>query len=65
MVSRMAEQASRQAEAEAMQQSVLEMEPSSAAKEAEEKCTRNRTALLKLLRSTYFLVKNHIPHTTT
>ena len=57
MVSRMAEQA--------MQQSVLEMQLSSAAKEAEEKRTRNRTVLLKLLRSTYFLVKNHIPHTTT
>ena len=56
-VSRMAEQAK--------QQNVFEMQLSSAAKEAEEKRTRNRSVLLKLLRSTYFLVKNHIPHTTT
>ena len=55
-VSRMAEQAKKR--------NVLEMQISVAAKEAEEKRTRNRTVLLKLLRSTYFLVKNHIPHTT-
>ena len=56
-VSRMAEQAK--------QKNVLEMQLSSATKEAEEKRIKNRSVLLKLIRSTYFLVKNHIPHTTT
>ena len=44
--------------------SVLELQCSSAAHEATELRQRNREVLLKLLRSTYFLVKNRIPHTT-
>ena len=45
-------------------QSVLELQCSVAAQEATELRQRNRDVLLKLLRSTYFLVKNRIPHTT-
>ena len=45
-------------------QSVLELQYSVAAQEAAELRQRNRDVLLKLLRSTYFLVKNRIPHTT-
>ena len=44
--------------------SVLELQRAGAAKEAAERRQRNRDVLLKLLRSTYFLVKNRIPHTT-
>ena len=44
--------------------SVLELQCSSAAHEATELRQRNREVLLNLLRSTYFLVKNRIPHTT-
>lgn len=56
-VSRMAEQAK--------QHNVFEMQLSSAAKETKENRSRNRSVLLKLLRSNFFLVKNHIPHSTT
>ena len=45
-------------------QSVLELQCSCAAQQATEQKERNRDVLLKLLRSTYFLVKNRIPHTT-
>ena len=45
--------------------SVLELQCSSAAREAAEKRQKNRHVLLKLLRSVYFLVKNRIPHSTT
>ena len=45
-------------------QSVLELQCSSAAREAVEQRQRNRDVLLKLLRSVYFLVKNRIPHMT-
>ena len=46
-------------------QNVLQMQCFAAAKESEEKRIRNREILLKLIRSVYFLAKNHIPHTTT
>ncbi len=45
--------------------SALELQCSSAAREAAEKRQKNRHVLLKLLRSVYFLVKNRIPHSTT
>ena len=48
-----------------MGKSVLELQCSSAAREAAERRQRNNDVLLKLLRSVYFLVKNRIPHTTT
>ena len=44
-------------------QSVLQMHCSAAAKELEERKERNKIIMLKLFRSIYFLVKNHIPHT--
>ena len=44
--------------------SVIELQCSSAAQEATELRLRNRDVLLKFLRSTYFLAKNRIPHTT-
>ena len=44
--------------------SVLELQCSGAAQESTELRQRNQDALLKFLRSTYFLVKNRIPHTT-
>ena len=44
--------------------SVLDLQCSSAAQEDTELRQRNREVLLKLLRSTYFLGKNRIPHTT-
>ena len=47
------------------QQSVLQLQCSAAAKEAEEKKVRNRAIILKLLRSIYFLAKNRLPLTTT
>ena len=43
---------------------VLEIQCSSAVLQAVESKQRNRDVLLKLLRSTYFLAKNRIPHTT-
>ena len=45
-------------------QSVLEMHCSAAARRLQERKERNKTILLKLLRSVYFLVKGHIPYTT-
>ena len=47
------------------EQSVLQLQCSAAAKEAEEKRAKNRTIVLKLLRSIYFLDKNRLPLTTT
>ena len=44
--------------------SVLELQCSAAAKEAADTVQRNRSILLKLMRSIYFLAKNRIPHTT-
>ena len=44
--------------------SVLELQCSAAAMEAACRAEINRSFLLKLLRSIYFLVKNKIPHTT-
>ena len=44
--------------------SVLELQCSSAAREATERLQKNREVLLKLMWSVYFLVKNRIPHTT-
>ena len=43
--------------------SVLELQCSAAAMEAACRAEINRSFLLKLLRSIYFLVKNKIPHT--
>ena len=45
--------------------SVLKLQHSAAAMEATCRAERNRSILLKLLRSIYFLAKNKIPHTTT
>ena len=45
-------------------QSVLELQCSSAAREAAERRQKNRDVVLKLLRSVYFLTKHRIPHTT-
>ena len=47
------------------QQSVLQLQCSAAAKEAEEKKVQNRAIILKLLRSIYFLAKNRLPLITT
>ena len=47
------------------QQSVLQLQCSAAAKEAEQRRVKNRTVLLKLLRSIYFLAKNRLLLTTT
>ena len=44
--------------------SVLELQRSAAAKEAACRAERNRSIVLKLMRSIYFLAKNKIPHTT-
>ena len=44
--------------------SVLELQCLSAAQQTAERRQRNRDVLLKLLRSTHFLAKNRIPHTT-
>ena len=44
---------------------VLDLQCSAAAQEVQERRQKNRCILLKLLRSTYFLVKDQIPHTTT
>ena len=49
----------------AEQESVLELQRSSAMRSLNEKKARNRMIVLKLLRSVYFLVKHRIPHTTT
>ena len=46
------------------EQSVLQLQCSAAAKEAEERRAKNRNIVLKLLRSIYFLAKNHLPLTT-
>ena len=47
------------------QQNVIEMQCAGAAKQAEEQKKKNREIILKLMRSIYFLAKNHIPHPTT
>ena len=47
------------------EQSVLQLQCSAAAKEAEERSAKNRNVVLKLLRSIYFLAKNRLPLTTT
>ena len=47
------------------EQSVLQLQCSAAAKEAEERRAKNRNIELKLLRSIYFLAKNCLPLTTT
>ena len=47
------------------QQNVIEMQCAGAAKQAEEQKKKNRENILKLMRSIYFLAKNHIPHSTT
>ncbi|KAI6654447.1 Zinc finger MYM-type protein 1-like [Oopsacas minuta] len=44
--------------------SELELQCSAAAKEAACRAERNRSIVLKLMRSIYFLTKNKIPHTT-
>ena len=44
---------------------VLDLQLAASAKQAEELRQRNRSILLKLLRSVYFLAKSRIPHTTT
>ena len=41
------------------------MQCAGATKQAEEKKKKNREIILKLMRSIYFLAKNHIPHSTT
>ena len=43
----------------------MDLQLAASAKQAEELRQRNRSILLKLLRSVYFLVKSRIPHTTT
>ena len=45
-------------------QSVVQLQCSSAAREAAERRQKNRDVLQKLLRSIYFLTKHRIPHTT-
>ena len=47
------------------EQSVLQLQCSAAAKEAEERRAKNRNIVLKLLRSIYFLAKNCLSLTTT
>ena len=47
------------------EQSVLQLQCSAAAKEAEERRAKNRNIVLKLLRSIYILAKNYLPLTTT
>ena len=47
------------------QQNIIEMQCTSAAKQAEEQKKKNREIILKLMRSIYFLAKNHIPHSNT
>ena len=47
------------------QQNVIEMQCAGAAKQAEEQKKKNREIILKLMRSIYFLAKNHIPHSIT
>ena len=44
------------------QQNVIEMQCAGTAKQAEEQRKKNREIILKLMRSTYFLAKNCIPH---
>ncbi len=46
-------------------QSVVAMYTSAATQEIEKKKEKNRSILLKLFRSVYFLVKNRIPHSNT
>ena len=55
----------RMAEQAANVGNVLDLQLAASAKQAEELRQRNRSILLKLLRSVYFLAKSHIPHTTT
>ena len=44
--------------------SVLELQCSAAAKQAASRVEKNRSIMVKLMRSVYFLAKNMIPHTT-
>ena len=46
-------------------QSVVDLQFAAAARNINAKREKNRSVLLKLLRSVYFLVKHRIPHTTT
>ena len=55
----------RMAEQAANVGNVLDLQLAASAKQAEELRQRNRSILLKLLRSVYFLAKSRIPHTTT
>ena len=47
------------------QQNGIEMQCAGAARQAEGQQKKNREIICKLLRSIYFLAKNHIPHSTT
>ena len=47
------------------QQNIIEMQYAGTAKQAEEQNKKNCEIILKLMRSIYFLAKNHIPHSTT
>lgn len=51
--------------AERQEQSVYSLQCAAAAKELSEKRVKNRSIILKLLRSVYFLVKHRMPHSTT
>ena len=57
--------AARMAEQSASVGSVVDLCTAASAKQLEEERQKNRSILLKLLRSIYFLAKNRIPHTTT
>ena len=57
--------AARMAEQSASVGSVVDLCTTASAKQLEEERQKNRSILLKLLRSIYFLAKNRIPHTTT
>ena len=46
------------------QQNIIEIQCAGAAKQAEEQRKNNRKIILKLIRTTYFLAKNCIPHST-
>ena len=47
------------------EQNVIEVQCVGAAKQSEEQKKKNREIIFKLMRSIYFLAKNHIPHSTT
>ena len=48
-----------------VEQDIIEIQCAGAAKQAEEQTKKNREIILKLMRSIYFLARNHMPHTTT